>query len=178
MSKRDGALDTQKVTNNYSYVLGNTMSRIDPLGLYCHSGPNLPYTPPSLPSSTPSGNSSDLQCSCDDKYKVSLRCLIITVEFTVSQSVPSGGWSFSWIGVGPSGLGGKGQLVKVCKCVSDDGWYVGLKGTGSAGAGPVGLEASGTVQFYPPGYQGSVSGSSSTAGYATPGLSGQVGIGR
>lgn len=57
-------------------------------------------------------------------------------------------------------------------------WYVGLKGTGSAGAGPVGVEASGTVQFYPPGYQGSVSGSSSTAGYATPGLSGQVGIGR
>lgn len=107
-----------------------------------------------------------------------MRCLIITVDFTVPQSVPSGGWSLSWIGVGPSGLGGKAQLVKVCKCVADSGWYIGAKGTGSVGAGPLGAEASGTIQFFPPGLQGSASGGSSTAGYATPGLSGQVGIGR
>jgi hypothetical protein len=169
--------------NTYAYVKGGPLMLVDPDGLRWTDGtdqgarmadvPGRPSPPP------PSGvSSSALTCSCDEKNKITLRCFFISVDFTVPQSVPKGGWSVSWIGVGPTGFGGKAQLVKVCKCVADEGWYVGAKGSGSIGVGPLGVEASGTIQFYPAGYQGSVSGGSSSSGYAIPGLSGQIGIGR
>jgi RHS repeat-associated protein len=162
---------------------GGPCEESDEIPSECFDRPEIPCTPPAA--ATWNAIASQY-CSCEDKYKISFACMRGSIDLTSKTENKDGGWKISWIGVGQTKKvpTGKAQMQTTCKCVTPindilGGWYLGVKGTAGAGIGPYGIEATGTVQVFPPGLGASWSTGSSSGGFPlSGGGSAQIGIGR